>query len=351
MKCATILLSLLTATVSAQAVLAPNPAAPANVDRPLPGGVGRYQQWYSVASLSGGFQGPVRIEQIEFFAGSAPTSQVATLDMEVLIGEGSSAGLTGTFASNFVTVPQTIVARSNQQLLAGPQGSVVMTLPFAQRYQWNRTRPIVIEIRIYGNSLNGQAFNYNLRGTTSMVGTVARVYQANNALATTGVTQQGVGMVTRFTARPGSNVAFGAGCPGNGGLVPLSSVLQIAQPGINWTHQVAQAPSQALYIWVLGDNNAQIGTIPLPVDIGPLLLGMPNTGCNVYTNAVINQIGFTVGGGPGAGFASLNFPLPATTFYVGGSFFSQWLIADPLSPNGVLCATGATHSIVAPVGG
>jgi len=43
--------------------------------------------------------------------------------------------------------------------------------------------------------------------------------------------------------------------------------------------------------------------------------------------------------------------LPAMTFYIGISLYTQWLIADPLAPNQMMSATPGMWSIVAPVGG
>ena len=65
-------------------------------------------------------------------------------------------------------------------------------------------------------------------------------------------------------------------------------------------------------------------------------------------NAIARQ---TVGGGPGAGVATLPIQLPATTGYVGWSLYTQWVVFDPLAMNGVLAVTPGLWTIVAPVGG
>jgi hypothetical protein len=43
--------------------------------------------------------------------------------------------------------------------------------------------------------------------------------------------------------------------------------------------------------------------------------------------------------------------LPGTTGYIGMSFYTQWVVLDPLALNGVLSVTAGLHSVVAPIGG
>lgn len=347
---ALLLLSMLGATVGAQTTVTVPAVVPAAVDRPFAGGIGRYQQWYSAASLQAGLAEPMRIERVEFFAGPPLTSQAALIDCELWMGHGNF-GLFSTFASNFASPPVQVKTRANVALTAAGQGQVCMTFPLNTQFTWDRTRPLVLEIRIHGNSLSSQPFNYNFNGTTSAIGSTSRLYAGTSqggVGAVTGTVQQGWGMITRFTARPGVNVEFGTGCAGEGGFVPTATVANLAWPAITWNHQLSNAPSQRPAFWVIGDTRDGPG---LPVDLGTLLYGLPSTGCMLRTN-VANAIGVvTVGGGAGAGSASLGIPLPATTNYVGVSLFTQWVVFDPLSPNGVLAVTPANWSIVAPVGG
>src|SRR5687767_7650113 len=89
---------------AAQGITATVPVngAPSNLDRPFPGGIGRYQQWYSGPNLTlAGFTGPVRIERAEFFAGSSLSSNATVIDMEVSICHGAASGLTGLFSNNY----------------------------------------------------------------------------------------------------------------------------------------------------------------------------------------------------------------------------------------------------------
>ena len=175
-------------------------------------------------------------------------------------------------------------------------------------------------------------------------------YQAGSAGASSGSTTQSMGMLARFSARPGAIADFGSGCPGGAGITPKNIVVQVPSPGIVWQHQLTQAASQQICLWVIGDSDAAWETLPLPTDF-LVLLGNPPSGCMLRTNPLASGFYLTVGGGPGLGFASFDWQLPGVSSYVGFSFYTQWFVLDPAAPNGVLTATQGVHSIVAPVGG
>jgi hypothetical protein len=345
---------LLTAAATAQFVAtSPNPVSPANLDRPFPGGIGRYQQWYAASEFLADFQTPVRIEQLEFFAGSSNSAIATTIDMEVSMAHANPLGLTGTFSSNFASPPVVVWSRGNVQLQAGAPGALVMTIPFQQRFTWDRTRPIVIDIKIFGNGRNNQPFTYNLRGTTSGFGVASRSYAGGNASATTGAVQANLGLVTRFRARPGVLVDFGFGCQGEGGFVPRNIPANLPSPGVVWNHQLTNAASQRWCFLMVGLSNTMTSTQPpvaLPIDLGTFA-GLPPSGCSLLVDPVALVGMMTVGGGAGAGVATFGLQLPPTSWYVGVSFYTQWLVADPLTSNGLVAASQGVWAIVAPLGG
>ncbi len=217
-----------------------------------------------------------------------------------------------------------------------------MTIPFTTRFTWDRVRPVLLEVRVFGNNQGNQPFNYNFRGHTALLGTTSRVYGAGSPQLSTGTVTQGMGMVTRFTARSGVTLPFGTGCPGEGGFVPVANIAQVPQPAITWTHQLTNAASQRVCLWVIGDTNQA----PFPVDIPPLF-GLPPSNCFLRMNPVNTVALTTVGGGAGGGTATLPVPLPPVGGYVGLSLFTQWVVFDPLAPNGFLSVSGAHWSIVA----
>ena len=61
-------------------------------------------------------------------------------------------------------------------------------------------------------------------------------------------------MITRFSARPGAVVDFGSGCVGGAGVTPRNVVVQVPSPGIVWQHQLTDAASQQICLWVIGDD-------------------------------------------------------------------------------------------------
>lgn len=344
-----LLVSLLTAVVTAQTVVdIPQTPSPQNLDRPFPGGVGRYQQWYSPSAAEWApITEPMRFQQIEFLAGTnnSAAPQPLTVNCEILMGHGKFSFF-GNFDGNWDEPPTLVVPLSTIQITASAPGTPCMTIPFATRFTWDRVRPIVVEVRIYGNNQGNQPFLFRYAGTTQAIATTRRNYAAGNALASSGQVQQGVGLLTRFEARPGAMLEYGAGCPAQGNIIPQNSAAQIASPGITWTHDLTNAPSQRPAFWVLGDTR----DAPYPLDLG-MLLGAGPGPCDLLTNPVFVLGATTIGGGAGAGAAQVNVNLPATTGYVGVSIFSQWVVFDPLSLTGIVAVTPGIWTIVAPVGG
>jgi hypothetical protein len=157
-------------------------------------------------------------------------------------------------------------------------------------------------------------------------------------------------MDVRFTARPGVMMSYGTGCPGEGGFVPVGTASEIPWPGILWTHTLSAAASQRICLWVFGDSNTAWGPFTLPVDLTSLL-GYPVSNCMLRTSPVIMNAAITVGGGAGGGLVTMPIQLPGTTGYIGMSFYTQWVVLDPLALNGVLSVTAGLHSVVAPIGG
>jgi hypothetical protein len=344
------LLALLVAVPAvAQTVTIPTGVQTSDLDRPFPGGIGRYQQWYAPGPLVTGLLGPVRIERAQFFSGSTQTSNTAALDMEVSMAHSFVSGATGAFDFNYADSPVIVVPRRTINLAATTPGAVAIDLQFTNRFTWDGVRPIVIDIKIFGNGRPANApFTYNFRGTVVGNNLVQRAYQAGNANAQNGQHQANYGLVTRFSARPGVNIDYGQGCPGANFVTPRHTVLQIGAPGITWTHQITQAASQRMCVWIMGESDTASPLGPLPLDLGPVIGA---SGCFLLANPFFTAFSTTVGAGPGAGLATMSVTLPPVTNYVGLNVFTQWLVADPGASNLVLSATQGVRSTIAPPGG
>lgn len=339
---------LLAAAAGAQTIVdVPTVPTSQNTDLPFAAGVGRYQQWYSPSAPAfGAITEPMRIQSLQFFAGSgnAGAPSPLSVDIEVLMGHGKFSFF-GTFDNNWAEAPVTVAPLGTVAINNVGAGQVCMTVPFATRFTWDRVRPILLEIRVYGNNQANQSFQYQF-GHSVLSNSIRRNYAVGNTGATSGIVQQTSGLITRFNLRPGVMLPFGAGCPGEGNIVPQISADQIAWPGITWTHTLSQAASQRLALWVIGDTNDGI----FPVDLGPLL-GLGPSPCNLLTNPVNTIAVTTVGGGAGSGIATVPIQLPGTTGYIGASLFTQFVVFDPLSISSGVAVTPGLWTIVAPIGG
>tara|TARA_R110002072_G_scaffold67163_3_gene165123 strand:+ start:146922 stop:147965 length:1044 start_codon:yes stop_codon:yes gene_type:complete len=335
-----------TAAAQTTTVTVPNLPAPVNIDRPFAGGIGRYQQWYNTNGFNA-ISEPMRFDQIEFLSGTSNgvAPQPITINCEVRMGHGKFSGVFGLFDSNWDSPPVIVAPTANRNLTVTPAGTACMTIPFTNQFTWDRVHPILIEIRIFGNNQQSQPFLFNTQGTTSSLGLTSRVYAAANAGATSGQVQQGVGMITRMRARQGAMIEYGTGCPGEGGFIPKGTA-NLAWPGVMWTQQLTNAPSQRTAFWVIGDTSAA----PYPLDLTSLL-GLGPSGCMLRTNPVNAITAMTVGGGAGSGVATLPIQLPGIGGYEGFYVFTQWVVFDPLAPNGTLAVTPGLWTIVAPIGG
>lgn len=335
-----------TAAAQTTTVDVPSLPAPVNVDRPFAGGVGRYQQWYNTNGFNA-ITEPMRFDQIEFLSGTGNgvTPQPLTVNCEVLMGHGKFSGVFGVFDNNWDSPPTVVAPMGNRNITVTPAGQVCMTIPFTTQFTWDRFHPILVEIRIFGNNQGSQPFLFNTQGTTSSLGLTSRVYAAGNSGATSGQVQQGVGMVTRMRARQGAMLEYGTGCAGEAGFFPQQSA-NLAWAGVLWTHQLTNAPSQRQAFWVIGDTR----DAPWPIDLTQVL-GFGPSGCMLRMNPVNAIPVMTVGGGPGAGVATLPIQLPGIGGIEGFQMFTQWVIFDPLAPNGVLATTPGLWTIVAPIGG
>jgi hypothetical protein len=320
-------------------VIVPDIPSLVNIGVPFTSGMARYQQWYSPVVLQNAVPTAMRVTQLEFFCGSPPTSQAAQIDCEVWMGHGNPS-LSANFASNYSSPPILVKPRANVPLTASAVvGASVLTLPFTTRFNWDRVRPIVFEVRVHGNSQGSQPFAYNFRGSTSSLGVTSRVFAGGSPVALTGSVLSGTGLRTRLYFTPGALVNIGPpGCAGEGGFVPAASVLSIPTPGTTWVHELNNAASQRACLWILGATQQQFDLLAL--------LGLPSSNC-ILTNDFVNTLGaVTVGGGAGGGFAQIPVPLPAVTSYLGASVYTQWLVLDPLAPNGVLALSNSHLSVV-----
>jgi hypothetical protein len=313
---------------------------------PFAGGIIRYQQWYSAAEwlATTGPQHPVRVNEVAFRA-AAPGGQAgAQVEFELSIANGPAFGPSTLFSSNLVSGKVT-VPRGFRTLGTATPGTFPMVVPLPADFVWDGQSAVVVEVRIWSNGRGNQPFAFDFEAAGGVPNSIARLFTANNPDAPNAtVIQQGFGLRTRFQFQEGTTVPFGTGCPGAGNFVPEATTAGgLPLPGnSSWTHVVDRAASQRNATLLIGDSKTAWGAIPLPVDLG--LIGATN--CSLLVSVLVTASTMTVGGGPGAGRATIGMPIPPIPTLFGQPIYTQWIVLDPLGPNGLLSNTNGLWSII-----
>lgn len=319
---------------------------PLNTNVPFAVGRMRYQQWYSAAQWQARSARPIRVNAMQFRAGSSGLGVAGRqVEIEVTMANGPTTP-SSAFESNLVSGRVIVFPRNRITLPAPTPGTWPVTIPFTNEFVWNGTSSVVVDIRVWDNGNNGNSWTYDMEYDGSSSSAMFRLWAVNNPTATTaGFMGQGQGLTTRFFYNSALSISYGTGCAGEGGFVPLASTeggLPVPGNGA-WTQVLSRAPSQRQALFYMGFSSTLWNGQPLPFDLG--ILGA--AGCSVLAEVVAGVTLTTVGGGPGAGIARLPFPMPSTTSWVGIEVFSQWIVIDPGSPSGVLCVSNGLWHITA----
>lgn len=132
---------------------------------------------------------------------------------------------------------------------------------------------------------------------------------------------------------PNTPMTFGAGTPGSGGLAPASVAVSpgyVGNPAFTFGVDRLLGGGWHLIAWDLAAN-----ATPTPV------LGL-NLYLGLTPGLVLAGLQPTSGAGPGGGYGSLTFAIPATPGLAGTTFYGQWLALDPLGPNGLTASDAFT---------
>ncbi len=331
-------------------VTLPLPApGPADQTPPFASGVGHFQQWFPATQTVNFATEPVRIDQLQILAGSTSTG-IAHIDMQVEMAHGPAFAPSSTFASNLLAPSTVVFPRAIVTMTAAGPGQVVLTLPFSTAFQWDGTRAVTVDIKVFSNDLPSGT-QFLLRGSGLAIGQTTRVYAGGNASAATGTVASGQGLFMVFRTRQGGQVAFGSGCPGRNSTTPIGTTTTLATPGQPWTHVLSSAAAQRFCALALGGSRTQWitggNTIPLPLAFNGINGGF---GCNLLVAPDLVFYATTVGSGS-AGTASIFLAVPPLPTFVGLHVFTQWVIDDPAANNGIMSATAGLWSIITPVGG
>lgn len=319
---------------------------------PFAGPSMRYQQWYSGAEWRSVLTEPMRVLEVAFKAGSPggqPAGQI--VELEITMAHGPAGGPSSFFDANLARDTTVVFPRQTVTLGAGTPGSFPLVFPFVEPFSWDGESSVVLDIRIFSNGNQNQPFNFDFDSTETSPGKVWRLFTVNNPNASdAAILQNGWGLMTRFTVRPGATLPLpgGIGCPGSGGFIPQATST-IPFPSSNWTHTLTNAASQRQAFWIFGSSTTMWQD--LGVSLPHELLEVGAAGCFLRVEPLVPLGSGTIGGGPGAGTASISIQLPPVTGIIGLHVFTQWLVLDAGAPNGVGSATGGLWHIVGPIGG
>ena len=313
----------------------------------------RYQQWFGPGQWARTVAHPVRVSGMDLVASSTGGGQVgSTIEIEVTMGNGPafpspqmSSNLTNP-AAPFPRAPVVVVPRGQHALGPAAAGTFPLQLSFVNEFVWDGISTVVVEIKMWNNGQGNQTRAYDLEYAQTGAFEIGRMWGLSpdpNSVTNATFFQQGNGVAMRFHYSEGVSVPYGAGCPGAGGHRPLASTSGGLPVPANsaWTQVLTKANSQKNAVLLIGGSNTMLGAAALPFDLS--LIG--GFGCNLWTDIVATVPALTVGGGPGAGAASVRTPIPPVTGFTGLSTYFQWLIWDDQSPNGVMAMSHGLETI------
>jgi hypothetical protein len=219
-----------------------------------------------------------------------------------------------------------------------------LEIPFSNDFVYDGVSNVVVELRIFDNGLG--KFAHTAKSTVSRASNTYRNYFIGNANASTsnssGATHH-YGLVTRFLYQEGGAYDYGTACAGGNGFVPIGSVNEIPWAGLaSYTQHLTKTSPGFPCVFLMGVSNTVFGSGSLPLPLS--FIGVP--GCSIQAAPHL-QVYLTTGGGSiGTGTARLSTPIPAIGTLAGFRVYSQWIIFDRRSSNGVLSTTKGLMHVV-----
>lgn len=300
-----------------------------------------YQLWYSAAELGLAIGQPARISQLAFLT-SANGQAGRTIQMELRVANSVVTSPSGTFQNNMLSGetlvhPAQLGQPRNFTTPATVAGQYALVIPFQNEFIYDGSSGIVFDFRIFDNGNGGVPYPYDLTVEFLGGGRMVSLYNTSpDPIATFSDQFLQRGPRIRLTWRTGLSVPYGNGCEGHGNIMPVGGTAGGVPMGGNtaWQQTLTNAPAQRACVWFFGNSRTMWDTVPLPVTLD--LLGAPN--CAILATPTLRANRTTAGAGPGGGTVTISTPIPPIPF-TGMQFFSQWIILDPLSPNGGIAAT------------
>lgn len=297
----------------------------------------RYQQWYSGSQLGGITKVPVRIVALQFVA---PVPAGLILDIQVTMANAAFR-LTGVFANNFRS--NKVITVTRKKITPTGAGGV-LEIPFDQDFVFDGKSDVVVELKIYDNGKG--KFVHTARSTVSKSSNVFRQYiigKPDDPVANSSSVTHHYGLVTRFRYQEGGSYEYGTSCIGAGGHIPIGSVSGVPLPGLaSYTQYLTKTSPGKICVFFMGVSNTTYLSSPLPLSLG--FINAP--GCSIQAAPHLQVFIMTSGGGVGSGTATIATPIPAIGSLAGFKVYSQWIIFDTRSRNGVLATTTGLMHVV-----
>ena len=293
----------------------------------------RYQLWYSGRELALTAGTPFRMNSLTWFGGPVNGAVAATVEFEILMANAPATFPQQTFDSNITSPPVTVVSRQSRNLPALAPGAPLM-FPFEQEFVWDGEGGLVIEVRVFGNG-GSTTVGYGLAAQAGLFGR-ATILSANSFSATTATRfDSGQGLLTEFGGNEGVTTSFGQGCAGEGGFVPVASQTgSFPFPGnLAFAWEVDRVPGNVPCLLTVGISRTTFRGVPLPFDLG---VAFGAIGCELLVGPLASVSVVSGPGAVGTANARAPFPIPPLSSIVGVQLFSQWIVLDANSPNGLL---------------
>jgi hypothetical protein len=284
----------------------------------------RWQQVYFGKEMGQDIKSPVRIRGVRFRSAQTGNSG-ANLDLEARMGHLTTYA-SSTFDDNLKSATLVLARRT----ITMPTSTALawdIVLPFDKDFTWDGKNDVVIEVKIWSNSRGNAQFLYFLDQVIDLSVGIETLYAINPLATTAAFRQSGNGLPTRFDYETGTVLNYGAGCRGEGNVVPrIGSTGGLPVVGnINFRLTLAQAKVQAPCALLWGGSNTQWGPVPLPFDLAAFGIH----GCTLLADPLFLFPAMTSGGSPGSGQAEVPFGIPASGLFKGIVLYAQWLVVDP----------------------
>ncbi len=291
----------------APAVISPAGPPPGSTNNSMPFGRAQvtHQQIHSANSFSS--SGPVLFDKLRFDISVSSTS--ASIDVEIFMADAphDADAMSSVYANNIVPGTEVNVFQRRQVSLPPRGAPWAFEFPLDTPYLWNGG-DFTWRTNVHDNSAGGSTQRFAVVAYREQGASFSRTSGCASALGTA----------------PADHSAI---VPSPGGVLDLRGNSYVAGQALPATLS-------------MGLSNTQLGTLPLPLDLG--VLGA--AGC-VLTNDMTLLVPTTTNV-DATGSVALSFPVPNAPQLSGAMFYTQYLFLQPgATPLGLFTSNGTQNTI------